>query len=82
MQATKKAGEEIKKVFQILDSHLSTRTYLVGNRVSVADIVVASSLVRLFELVCHRFIFNLFYPLPTTIKYIMGIIFGGVVTRS
>jgi len=49
--ATKKAGEEIKKVFQILDSHLSTRTYLVGNRVSLADIVVASSLVRLFELV-------------------------------
>jgi len=49
--ATKKAGEEIKKVFQILDSHLSTRTYLVGNRVSVADVVVASSLVRLFELV-------------------------------
>jgi len=49
--ATKKAGEEIKKVFQILDSHLSTRTYLVGNRVSIADVVVASSLVRLFELV-------------------------------
>jgi len=49
--ATKKASEEIKKVFQILDSHLSTRTYLVGNRVSIADIVVASSLVRLFELV-------------------------------
>jgi len=49
--ATKKAGEQIKKVFQILDSHLSTRTYLVGNRVSIADIVVATSLVRLFELV-------------------------------
>jgi len=49
--ATKRAGEQIKKVFQILDSHLSTRTYLVGNRVSIADIVVATSLVRLFELV-------------------------------
>jgi len=49
--ATKKAGEDIKKVFQILDSHLLTRTYLVGNRVSLADIVVATSLVRLFELV-------------------------------
>lgn len=49
--ATKKAGEDIKKVFQILDSHLLTRTYLVGNRVSLADIVVANSLVRLFELV-------------------------------
>jgi len=49
--ATKKAGEQVKKVFQILDSHLSTRTYLVGNRVSIADIVVATSLVRLFELV-------------------------------
>jgi elongation factor 1-gamma len=49
--ATKKAGEDIKKVFQVLDSHLLTRTYLVGNRVSLADIVVANSLVRLFELV-------------------------------
>jgi len=49
--ATKKAGEEVKKIFQILDSHLSTRTYLVGNRVSIADVVVASSLIRLFELV-------------------------------
>jgi len=34
-----------------LDSHLLTRTYLVGNRISLADIVVANSLVRLFELV-------------------------------
>jgi len=49
--ATKKAGEDIKKVFQILDSHLLTCTYLVGNRISLADIVVANSLVRLFELV-------------------------------
>jgi len=49
--ATKKAGEDIKRVFQVLDSHLLTRTYLVGNRVSLADIVVANSLVRLFELV-------------------------------
>jgi elongation factor 1-gamma len=49
--ATKKAGEDIKKVFGILDSHLLTRTYLVGNRVSIADIVVATSLIRLFELV-------------------------------
>jgi elongation factor 1-gamma len=49
--ATKKAGDDIKKVFQILDSHLLARTYLVGNRVSLADIVVANSLVRLFELV-------------------------------
>jgi len=49
--ATQKAETEVKKTFHILDSHLLTRTYLVGNRVSIADIVVASSLVRLFELV-------------------------------
>ncbi len=49
--ATTKAQNDIKRVFQILDSHLLARTYLVGHRISIADIVVASSLVRLFELV-------------------------------
>jgi len=49
--ATKKAQEDIKKVLSILDSHLLTRTYLVGNQVTAADIVVAASLVELYELV-------------------------------
>jgi len=47
--ATKKAQEDIKRVLQILDSHLLTRTYLVGRSISIADIVVATSLQKLYE---------------------------------
>jgi elongation factor 1-gamma len=50
-QATKKAQEDIKKVLSILDNHLLTRTYLVGNSVSLADVVVATSLLQLYQLV-------------------------------
>jgi len=49
--ATKKAQEDIKKVLQILDSHLITRTYIVGNTVTLADIVLATSLLELYQLV-------------------------------
>jgi elongation factor 1-gamma len=50
-QATKKAQEDIKKVLSILDNHFLTRTYLVGNSVSLADVVVATSLLQLYQLV-------------------------------
>jgi elongation factor 1-gamma len=50
-QATKKAQEDIKKVLSILDNHLLTRTYLVGNSVSLADVVVAVALLQLYQLV-------------------------------
>jgi len=49
--ATKKAQEDVKKVLSILDNHLLTRTYLVGNRVTLADIAVATSLIQLYTLV-------------------------------
>lgn len=49
--ATKKAQEDIKKVLHILDSHLSTRTYLVGRSISIADIVVGSTLLPLYKAV-------------------------------
>lgn len=50
-QATKKAQEDIKKVLSILDNHLLTRTYLVGNYVTLADIAVATALLQLYQLV-------------------------------
>jgi len=49
--ATKKAQDDIKRVLSILDNHLLTRTYLVGNQVTLADIVVATSLLQLYQLV-------------------------------
>jgi len=49
--ATKKAQDDVKKVLSILDNHLLTRTYLVGNQVTLADIVVATSLLQLYQLV-------------------------------
>lgn len=50
-QATAKAQQDIKKVLQILDGHLYTRTYMVGNNVTLADIVLASALLPLYTLV-------------------------------
>jgi len=50
-EATNLAKGDIRKVLTLLDDHLATRTYLVGERISLADIVVGASLVFLFKLV-------------------------------
>jgi len=47
--ATQRAKGDIRKVLEILDKHLADKTFLVGERISLADIVVASSLHRLYE---------------------------------
>lgn len=39
----------MKKTLNILDSHLLTRTYLVGERITLADIVVACNLLNLYR---------------------------------
>jgi len=49
--ATKKAQEDIKKVLTILDNYLVTRTFLVGNHVTLADVAVATALLQLYQLV-------------------------------
>jgi len=49
--ATQKAKGDIRKAMENLNKHLLSRTFLVGNRISLADIVVATSLYRLYELV-------------------------------
>lgn len=50
-EATNLAKGDIRKVLQIINDHLANRTYLVGERISLADIVVGTSLVYLFKLV-------------------------------
>eukprot|EP01118_Nematostelium_gracile_P018781 TRINITY_DN847_c0_g1_i1.p1 TRINITY_DN847_c0_g1~~TRINITY_DN847_c0_g1_i1.p1 ORF type:complete len:419 (+),score=152.92 TRINITY_DN847_c0_g1_i1:1264-2520(+) len=47
--ATQRAKGDIRKVLEILNEYLFTRTFLVGERLTVADVVVAASLHRLYE---------------------------------
>lgn len=53
VQATEQAKEDIKKVLGVLNQHLNTRTFLVGERVSLADITVVCSMLWLFKQVWH-----------------------------
>ncbi|XP_066574947.1 elongation factor 1-gamma isoform X2 [Amia ocellicauda] len=48
-QATEQAKEEVKRVLGVLNEHLKTRTFLVGERVSLADITVTCSLLWLYK---------------------------------
>jgi len=48
-QATEKAKEDIKKALTILNQYLLTRTYLVGERISLADITVCCNLLQLYQ---------------------------------
>ena len=53
-QATENANEEVKRILGLLDTHLKTRTLLVGERVTLADITVVCTLLWLYKQV--RFI--------------------------
>lgn len=48
-QATEQAKEEVKRVLTVLNQHLNTRTFLVGERISLADISVACSMLWLYK---------------------------------
>lgn len=48
-QATELAKEEVKRVLGILDAHLRTRTFLVGERITLADITVVCTLLWLYK---------------------------------
>lgn len=52
--ANAKAKEDVKKALQVLENHLHLRTYLVGDKITLADIVVASALVYPFKLVLDK----------------------------
>lgn len=61
-EATERAKADIKKALDMLNKHLTYRTFLVGERVSLADIVVSMSLHRLYTTV--RFPHLLIRPRP------------------
>lgn len=48
LQSFDRAKEDVKTVLEILNAHLLTRTFLVGERVSLADICVACTLYPLY----------------------------------
>lgn len=50
-EATAKAKAEIRKALLILNNHLLLRTFLVGERITLADIVVSMSLLPLYRMV-------------------------------
>ncbi|XP_050406050.1 elongation factor 1-gamma [Patella vulgata] len=50
-QETEKAKQNIKKALGVLNERLLTRTYLVGDRISQADISVACNLLMLYQYV-------------------------------
>ncbi|KAF4046476.1 Elongation factor 1 gamma conserved domain [Phytophthora infestans] len=52
--ALAKAKADVKKVLQTLENHLHLRTYLVGEQVTLADIVIASALVYPFKFVLDK----------------------------
>jgi len=49
--AVQKAKGDVRKALENLNKHFLNRTFLVGNRISLADIVVAATLCRAYELV-------------------------------
>lgn len=52
VQATEQAKEDVKRALTVLNQHLTTRTFLVGERISLADITVACSMIWLYKQVC------------------------------
>merc|ERR1712002_948447 len=48
-QNTEKAKEDVKKALTVMNDHLKTKTFLVGERISQADISVACTLVMLYQ---------------------------------
>ena len=54
LQSTEKAIEDVKKCLTVLNNVLLTKTFLVGERVSLADISVGCNLLMLYKQVCNN----------------------------
>jgi len=48
-QNTERAKEDVKVALALLNSHLETRTYLVGERITLADVCTACNLFLLYQ---------------------------------
>lgn len=61
-----KAKDDLGNALKILNDHLLYRTYLVNDQITLADIVVASTLVYPFKLVADK---NYIKPYPNVIRW-------------
>lgn len=50
-QNADKAKDDVKRVLNVLNDHLLTRTYLVGERITLADISLCCNLLSLYKMV-------------------------------
>ena len=48
-QVTENAKEEVRKVLGLLDAHLKTQTFLVGGRMTLADITIVCTPLWLYK---------------------------------
>lgn len=49
--SNERAKEDVQKCLSALNSHLLTRTYLVGERITLADITVTCTLLQLYQVI-------------------------------
>ena len=53
-QNTERAKDEVKRAMGVLNTQLETHTFLVGERLSLADISVACNLLLLYQNVSNH----------------------------
>jgi elongation factor 1-gamma len=61
VEATRKAKGDIRKALEILNKYLATRTFLVGERITLADIIVSMNLLNLYTTVLDSAFRKMFY---------------------
>lgn len=57
LQNVERAKSDLVAALRVLDAHLETRTFLVSERVTLADIAVFTTLIHAFQVPCP-FLFN------------------------
>ena len=64
--ATEKAKSDLAKALAILDAHLLDKTYLVGHKITLADITIVSALVYPFKFVADA---SFRAPFPNVVRW-------------
>jgi elongation factor 1-gamma len=70
-QNNERAKDELKHILQLLNDYLRTRTYLVGERITLADIALASDLLLLFQWIVEPSLRELY---PNTTRWFLTLI--------
>lgn len=70
-QNNERAKDELKHILKLLNDYLLTRTYLVGQRITLADIAVSSDLLLLFQWIVEP---SLREPYPNVTRWFLTLI--------